>query len=85
MIRRMTTLLAAVIATVLGFATAAVADPAVYPPSVQGTGTEVKDVKVGSGSGLAETGFDNTLALAAIALLAVGIVLLVVSRRRSHS
>ena len=81
MIRRMTTLFAAVIVSVLGFSTAAVA--ANYPPSVQGTGTEVKGVKVGAG--LAGTGFDNTLILAAVALLAVGLVLLVMSRRRRHS
>ena len=82
MIRRMTTLFAAVIVSVLGFSTAAMA--ANYPPSVQGTDTGVKGVKVGAG-GLAGTGFNNTLVLAAMALLAVGLVLLVMSRRRRHS
>lgn len=60
------------------------ASAADYPPSVSpGGDTAVEGVKSGN---LAATGFDGTNYLwIGAALLALGIVLLFVARRRSHS
>lgn len=61
-----------------------------YPPGGGDDGVDVGGVKTGrgvldSGSGLASTGFDMTYLWVGIAVLAVGVVMLVSMRRRTHS
>jgi hypothetical protein len=58
-----------------------------YPPS-PGATTEVKGVSSGvsgvQGSGMPHTGFDMSSLWWTLALLALGVALVVVSRRRAH-
>lgn len=61
---------------------------AVYPPTAVDPTTDVQGVKTGvggvAGGGLADTGFNSMYLLLAVALLAVGVALVLVSRRRAH-
>ena len=90
--RRASALFAVVFAMAVVSITPALA--ADYPPGLQGTAVEVAGTKtggVGSGStgvaasGLPNTGFDGVLLWGALAILALGVALVVATRRRSHT
>lgn len=84
---RIAAICASVAALVLVGGVARAAD-AVYPPSAVEPTTDVQGVKTGvgevAGGGLADTGFNSTYLVLAIALLLVGVALVLVARRRAH-
>jgi len=90
-VRRLSALIASLFAMTVALMGTALADTATYPP-VQGGGTGVEGVRVGSDAGagvlgtsfggLAHTGFQFGLLLGGVALLTLGLLLVVVTRRR---
>ena len=91
LVRRLLAIISAVASFLLVGASAALATSgADYPPTVGGTGTEVEGTVVpntdvsNSGGGLPHTGFEVGLLVLALILVAVGIALVVSTRRRQR-
>jgi hypothetical protein len=91
LVRRLAALAASILSFLFVSATAALATSGPdYPPSVGGTGTEVEGTVVpssdvaNSGAGLPHTGFEVGLLVTALVLVALGVALVVSTRRRQR-